>query len=72
MSCNNDEKDQEQCPNNTQKANDNNIPKGRERKSSFIKSMRDNNNTAPAKWTNENIDHMRSQLKQLGLSIDWD
>jgi len=30
------------------------------------------NNTAPAKWTNENIDHMRSQLKQLGLSIDWD
>jgi len=30
------------------------------------------NNTAPAKWTNENIEHMRSQLKQLGLSIDWD
>jgi len=30
------------------------------------------NNTAPARWTNENIDHMRSQLKQLGLSIDWD
>jgi leucyl-tRNA synthetase len=30
------------------------------------------NNTAPAKWTNENINHMRSQLKQLGLSIDWD
>ena len=30
------------------------------------------NNTAPAKWTNENISHMRSQLKQLGLSIDWD
>ncbi|MFQ3368318.1 MAG: leucyl-tRNA synthetase [Methylophilaceae bacterium] len=30
------------------------------------------NNTAPAKWTNKNIDHMRSQLKQLGLSIDWD
>ena len=29
------------------------------------------NNTAPAKWTNENINHMRSQLKQLGLSIDW-
>ena len=29
------------------------------------------NNTAPAKWTNENIKHMRSQLKQLGLSIDW-
>ena len=30
------------------------------------------NNTAPAKWTNENINHMRSQLKQLGLSVDWD
>ena len=30
------------------------------------------NNTAPAKWTNENINHMRSQLQQLGLSIDWD
>jgi len=30
------------------------------------------NNIAPAKWTNENINHMRSQLKQLGLSIDWD
>ena len=30
------------------------------------------NNTAPAKWTNENIKHMRTQLKQLGLSIDWD
>ena len=29
------------------------------------------NNTAPAKWTNDNISHMRSQLKQLGLSIDW-
>ena len=29
------------------------------------------NNTAPAKWTNENITYMRSQLKQLGLSIDW-
>tara|TARA_B100000902_G_scaffold118237_1_gene118810 strand:- start:1248 stop:3554 length:2307 start_codon:yes stop_codon:yes gene_type:complete len=29
------------------------------------------NNTAPAKWTNENIDHMRTQLKQLGFSIDW-
>ena len=30
------------------------------------------NNTAPAKWTNENINHMRSQLQQLGLSVDWD
>ena len=29
------------------------------------------NNTAPAKWTNENIDNMRTQLKQLGFSIDW-
>jgi leucyl-tRNA synthetase len=26
----------------------------------------------PAIWTNENIDYMRSQLKQLGLSYDWD
>ena len=29
------------------------------------------NNTHPAKWTYENIDYMRSQLKQLGLSYDW-
>ncbi len=29
------------------------------------------NNTAPAKWTNKNIKHMREQLKQLGLAIDW-
>ncbi len=27
---------------------------------------------APAKWTFENIDYMRNQLKRLGLSIDWD
>lgn len=27
---------------------------------------------APAKWTFENIDYMRNQLKSLGLSIDWD
>ncbi|TXJ09356.1 MAG: leucine--tRNA ligase [Acinetobacter sp.] len=27
---------------------------------------------APAKWTFENIDYMRHQLKSLGLSIDWD
>ncbi len=27
--------------------------------------------THPAKWTYENIDYMRSQLKQLGLSYDW-
>lgn len=26
----------------------------------------------PATWTYQNIDQMRSQLKQLGLSIDWD
>ena len=29
------------------------------------------NNTAPAKWTSENIDYMRSQLKSLGFGIDW-
>ncbi len=28
-------------------------------------------NTHPAKWTYGNIDYMRSQLKQLGLSYDW-
>lgn len=27
---------------------------------------------APAKWTYQNIDQMRQQLKRLGLSIDWD
>ena len=26
----------------------------------------------PATWTFQNIDQMRSQLQQLGLSIDWD
>ncbi len=26
----------------------------------------------PEKWTLENIDHMRTQLKSLGLSYDWD
>ena len=30
------------------------------------------NKLHPRKWTNENIDTMRSQLKLLGLSIDWD
>jgi len=25
----------------------------------------------PAKWTRSNIDHMRGQLKRLGLSYDW-
>jgi leucyl-tRNA synthetase len=29
------------------------------------------NNTAPAKWTYENIKHMKAQLKQLGLGVDW-
>jgi len=27
--------------------------------------------TAPAKWTYENIEHMKTQLKQLGLGVDW-
>ncbi len=26
----------------------------------------------PAQWTNQNISQMRQQLKQLGLSIDWE
>lgn len=30
------------------------------------------NNTAPAKWTYENIAYMKSQLKQLGFGYDWD
>ncbi|MDH3242455.1 MAG: leucine--tRNA ligase, partial [Alphaproteobacteria bacterium] len=29
------------------------------------------NKVHPAKWTYENIDHMRGQLKSMGLSIDW-
>ncbi|GAB3372342.1 leucine--tRNA ligase [Spongiibacter taiwanensis] len=29
------------------------------------------NNTAPAKWTVENIAYMRDQLKQLGFAYDW-
>ncbi len=29
-------------------------------------------NTHPAKWTYANIDNMRSQLQQVGLSYDWD
>jgi len=29
-------------------------------------------NTHPARWTYDNIDYMRAQLKQLGLSYDWD
>ena len=30
------------------------------------------NNTHPAKWTYANIDAMRSQLKRLGFSYDWE
>ncbi|TCP92101.1 leucyl-tRNA synthetase [Cricetibacter osteomyelitidis] len=30
------------------------------------------NNTAPAKWTYENIEYMKNQLKILGFSYDWD
>jgi len=30
------------------------------------------NDTHPAKWTYENIDAMRAQLKRLGFSYDWD
>ncbi len=30
------------------------------------------NNLDPKEWTNKNISNMKSQLKKLGLSIDWD
>ncbi|MGI6038502.1 MAG: leucine--tRNA ligase [Limnochordia bacterium] len=30
------------------------------------------NRIPPAKWTVENIDYMRKQLKRMGLSYDWD
>jgi leucyl-tRNA synthetase len=30
------------------------------------------NNTPPAKWTYENIDYMKVQLKGMGFSYDWD
>jgi len=30
------------------------------------------NKVAPAKWTRENIDYMRNQLKRLGFAYDWD
>ncbi|MDY0300748.1 MAG: leucine--tRNA ligase [Trichlorobacter sp.] len=30
------------------------------------------NNSHPATWTQENITYMREQLKQMGLSYDWD
>ena len=29
------------------------------------------NKTGPSEWTKSNIKHMRTQLKQLGLAIDW-
>jgi leucyl-tRNA synthetase len=29
------------------------------------------NQTAPARWTYANIDHMRTQLKRLGFAYDW-
>ena len=29
------------------------------------------NNTAPAKWTYANIDHMKTQLRRLGFAYDW-
>ncbi|MBE9216175.1 leucine--tRNA ligase [Plectonema cf. radiosum LEGE 06105] len=31
-----------------------------------------NRGVPPSKWTYQNIDQMRGQLKSLGLSIDWD
>jgi leucyl-tRNA synthetase len=30
------------------------------------------NNVAPAKWTAQNIDYMRVQLRRLGFAYDWD
>ena len=30
------------------------------------------NNLDPKNWTEQNINTMKKQLKQLGLSIDWD
>jgi leucyl-tRNA synthetase len=30
------------------------------------------NDSHPAKWTYDNIDYMRNQLRQLGLSYDWE
>jgi leucyl-tRNA synthetase len=30
------------------------------------------NNVPPARWTAQNIDYMRTQLRQLGFAYDWD
>ena len=30
------------------------------------------NNSHPAKWTHENIEAMKAQLKRMGFSYDWD
>ena len=30
------------------------------------------NNVPPARWTRQNIEYMRGQLKRLGLGYDWD
>ena len=30
------------------------------------------NNLSPKDWTEKNISHMKTQLKRIGLSIDWD
>ncbi len=30
------------------------------------------NKTHPSKWTNSNIENMKTQLKQMGLSYDWE
>ena len=30
------------------------------------------NKIHPSKWTHENIDHMKKQLKRMGFSYDWD
>ncbi len=29
------------------------------------------NNVPPARWTDANIDYMRTQMKAMGLGIDW-
>ncbi len=30
------------------------------------------NNTHPARWTYDNIEHMKNQLRKMGFSYDWD